>query len=283
MAIFNRRALFSLNVVSRVFADVQRCPYRLTYLPSRFAGHSHWQNVRHTKEAKDKERARITSNFLLQIDAAIKHSGGVRDPKLNNRLASVIADAKSKNVPMDTINRRLSAQDIVDPYIIEIQAPGGIFALIETRFKSVKSARDKVQGIAKKNSFKVSKSTPGSITNEFFEHIGIVSAAPQKFLENIDMATELAINCGAHDVAEADIGAGVKGFEFHCDVNDVNNVRLNLESHGVNVYESYCPYLAIRKVSVSSTDLKLMNEMYDRIRGAFDYVDNFYDNCEETE
>lgn len=51
---------------------------------------------------------------------------------------------------MDTISKRLSAQDMVDPYIIEIQAPGGIFALIETRCKSVKGARDKVQGIAKK-------------------------------------------------------------------------------------------------------------------------------------
>ncbi|VDK32120.1 unnamed protein product [Taenia asiatica] len=283
MALARARVLFSLGTVPRILVGVERCPFQLTYLPSRSAGHSHWQNVRHTKEAKDRERARVTSNFLIQIDAAIKLSGGVRDPKLNSRLASVIADAKSKNVPMDTINKRLSAQDMVDPYIIEIQAPGGVFALIETRCKSVKGARDKVQGIAKKYGFKLSRSTPGSIVNEFFEHKGIVSATPQKTLENIDVATELAIDCGAHDVTETEIDAGVKGFEFHCDVNEVNNVRLSLESHGVNVYESYCPYLAVRKVSVSSADYKLMNQMYDRIRDAIDYTDNFYDNCEEAE
>lgn len=76
--------------------------------------------------------------------------GGIRDPKLNSKLASVIADAKAKNVPMDTINRRLSAQDIVDPYIIEVTAPGGIFSLIETRCKAVRPTKDKIQGIAKK-------------------------------------------------------------------------------------------------------------------------------------
>ncbi|CDS37176.1 translational activator of cytochrome c oxidase [Echinococcus multilocularis] len=283
MAIANIRVLFPLRSIPRILINVDRSARQLTYIPSRSAGHSHWQNIRHTKEAKDRERARVTSNFLLQIDAAIKLGGGERDPKHNGRLASVIADAKSKNVPMDTINRRLSAHDMVDPYIIEIQAPGGIFALIETRCKAVKPTRDKVQGIVKKYGFKVSRSTPGSIANEFFEHKGVISVAPQKTLENIDVATELAIDCGAHDVTETEIDAGVKGFEFHCGVNDVNNVRQSLESRGVNVYESFCPYLAVRKVSVSSSDYKLMNQMYDRIRDAIDYTDNFYDNCEETE
>lgn len=59
----------------------------------------------------------------------------------------------------------------------------------------------------------MSRSVPGSIANEFFEHKGIVSAKTQKNLENIDLATELAIDCGAHDVTETEIDAGVRGFE----------------------------------------------------------------------
>nr|CDS27180.1 translational activator of cytochrome c oxidase [Hymenolepis microstoma] len=263
--------------------NVKKYSLRLVYVPSRFAGHSHWQNVRHTKEAKDKERMRITTNYLMQIDSAIKVSGGVRDPKLNSRLASVIADAKSKNIPMDTINRRISAQDIVDPYLIEIQAPGGIFVLVETRFKNVKSARDKIQALAKKYGFKVSRSNPGSLANEFFEHKGIISIKPQKAAENIDGVTELAIECGANDVEETEIDDGVKGFEFHCEVNDVDKVRQSLESRGISIYESYCPYLPIKKVPVSAESIKLIAEMYDRIRDAIDYADNFYDNCEVTE
>lgn len=139
--------------------------YTVPLLPRRNAGHSHWQNVRHTKEANDKERARVTTIVLAQIDFAVKcmsyepfpliylAGGGIKDPKINGKLAAAIADAKSKNIPLDTINRRLSAQDITEPYVIEVQAPGGVFALIETRAKSSKTAKDKVQGIAKKYGF----------------------------------------------------------------------------------------------------------------------------------
>lgn len=74
MAFASARVLFSLRVIPRILANFERHPRQLTYLPSRSAGHSHWQNVRHTKEAKDRERARVTSNFLLQIDAAIKRN-----------------------------------------------------------------------------------------------------------------------------------------------------------------------------------------------------------------
>lgn len=61
--------------------------------------------------------------------------------------------------------------------------------------------------------FKVSKSNPGSIANEFFNHIGVVSVRNQSALDNIDKATETAIECGASDVQEVDIDDGVKGFE----------------------------------------------------------------------
>uniref|UniRef100_A0A0R3T7M8 Rop family plasmid primer RNA-binding protein n=1 Tax=Rodentolepis nana TaxID=102285 RepID=A0A0R3T7M8_RODNA len=41
--------------------------------------------------------------------------------------------------------------------------------------------------------------------------------------------------------------------------------------------------LPIKKVPVSAESIKLIAEMYDRIRDAIDCVDNFYDNCEVTE
>ena len=168
----------------------------------------------------------------------------------------------------------------------------------------------------------MSKSTPGSIANEFFEHKGIIYVIPQKSLEDIDAATALAIDCGANDVTEAEISDGVNGFEvnfflisdlcyylnsvcctlillylvflflslnlmnfmsvfqFHCEANCIDSVRQNMESRGIIIYDSCIPYLAIRKVSVSSDSSKLITEMYDRIRDAVDYVDNFYDNCE---
>lgn len=87
---------------------------------------------------------------LLNALPYLSVGGGNKDPKINNRLAAVITDAKSKNVSMDIINKRLRAHDITDPYVIEIQAPGGVFALVETRAKNVRATKDKLQGIIKK-------------------------------------------------------------------------------------------------------------------------------------
>ena len=66
-----------------------------------------------------------------------------------SEVASVISDAKAKCVPIDTINRRLAAQDMVHYYATEIQAPGGVFDLVETRLRAANVARRKIQGIIK--------------------------------------------------------------------------------------------------------------------------------------
>lgn len=66
-------------------------------------------------------------------------------------------------------------------------------------------------------------------------------------------------------------------------MNDIDKVRQSLESRGINIYESCCPYLPLKKVAVSAESVKLIGEMYDRIRESVDYADNFYDNCEVNE
>ncbi|KAL7059825.1 hypothetical protein AAHC03_013274 [Spirometra sp. Aus1] len=245
------------------------------------AGHSHWQNVRPTKEAKDKEKARITSIILSQLNIAIKAGGGSRDPKVNSRVAAVLANAKASNVPMETINRRLAAVDITDPYVIEIQAPGGIFALVETRAKNMRPIRDKIQGIAKKYGFRVSKAAAGAIAKEFFDHIGLVLVNEQKGVDSLDKATELAIETGAADVRETILEDGKKYFEFQCEPAQVDAVRLKLESHNISVYDSDSPYVPRETIEVPPESYTLIQEMYDRLRENVDYVENFYDNLTE--
>lgn len=40
--------------------------------PKRFAGHAHWQNVKHTKDANDKEKARLSSHYVRAVQDAVK-------------------------------------------------------------------------------------------------------------------------------------------------------------------------------------------------------------------
>ncbi|VDQ14110.1 unnamed protein product [Trichobilharzia regenti] len=125
----------------------------------RFAGHSHWQNVRHIKEAGDREKSKNAIYYIRAVQSAIR---------------TVLAEAKSKAVPFSTLEKQLSADNVIEPYLIELKAPGG--------FCSVAPA--------------------GDIANQFFDHIGVitVSAKSNERLPNLDAATNLGIEIGANEV-----------------------------------------------------------------------------------
>ncbi len=66
-------------------------------------------------------------------------------------------------------------------------------------------------------------------------------------------------------------------------MHEVDQVREKLEAQGVCVYEACSPYLPRETVEVPPESIKLIGEMYDRLRDAIDYADNFYDNCKSSE
>lgn len=63
----------------------------------REAGHSHWQNIRHIKAAKDLNKAKTTDRHVRFIESAIQ-MGGSSDPRLNKHLANAIEAAKRTQV-----------------------------------------------------------------------------------------------------------------------------------------------------------------------------------------
>ena len=53
----------------------------------RWKGHSKWQNIKHTKEAKDGERMRMSARYTYLIKAACKENNFQTDLKINKALA----------------------------------------------------------------------------------------------------------------------------------------------------------------------------------------------------
>lgn len=74
MSIVSVCFLRSCTIIPQLVMNSGKYPRLVYFMPSRLAGHSHWQNVRHIKEAKDKERARLTCFYLAKVDAAVKCS-----------------------------------------------------------------------------------------------------------------------------------------------------------------------------------------------------------------
>ena len=69
------------------------------------AGHSHWAGIKHKKALIDSKRGKAWSKCSKALIVAAKMSGG--DPDTNSRLRLAISDAKSVNMPNDTINRAI--------------------------------------------------------------------------------------------------------------------------------------------------------------------------------
>lgn len=97
------------------------------------SGHSKWAQIKHKKGATDAKRGKLFSKLAKMITIATKELGG--DPKTNPKLASVIEEAKSINMPNNNIERaikRATEKDAVElkEIIYEAYGPGGSALII---------------------------------------------------------------------------------------------------------------------------------------------------------
>src|SRR5262245_17195952 len=99
------------------------------------SGHSKWHTIKHKKGAADAKRGKVFTRIIKELAVAAKNGGG--DPDSNPRLRTVIAEAKSVNMPSDNIKRAiqrgtgelpgLSFEEIT----YEAYGPGGVAIMIE--------------------------------------------------------------------------------------------------------------------------------------------------------
>lgn len=95
----------------------------------RHKGHSHWQNVKSSKQAGDRLKAVVTSGYCNRIKILVRGSSEIYyvqsyigsktvsnqlfivehgpDPKSNIQLERLITDATNNNVPKDTLMRAI--------------------------------------------------------------------------------------------------------------------------------------------------------------------------------
>ncbi len=100
------------------------------------SGHSKWHTIKHKKGAADAKRGKIFTRIIKELTVAARHGGG--DPDKNPRLRTIIADAKSVNMPADNIKRAIrrgtGEEEGVqyDEVTYEGYGPGGAAVIIET-------------------------------------------------------------------------------------------------------------------------------------------------------
>jgi YebC/PmpR family DNA-binding regulatory protein len=100
------------------------------------SGHSKWHTIKHKKGAADAKRGKVFTRIIKELTVAARQGGG--DPDMNPRLRTVIADAKSANMPAENIKRAIrrgtGEEEGVnyEEVTYEGYGPGGVALIVET-------------------------------------------------------------------------------------------------------------------------------------------------------
>jgi YebC/PmpR family DNA-binding regulatory protein len=100
------------------------------------SGHSKWHTIKHKKGAADAKRGKVFTRIIKELTVAARNGGG--DPGANPRLRTIIAEAKSVNMPADNIKKAIQRGTGELPGVTyeeityEGYGPGGAAIMIES-------------------------------------------------------------------------------------------------------------------------------------------------------
>ena len=100
------------------------------------SGHSKWHTIKHKKGAADAKRGKIFTRIIKELTVAARAGGG--DADANPRLRTIIAEAKSVNMPADNIKRAIQRGTgelpgvSYEEIMYEGYGPGGAAIIVET-------------------------------------------------------------------------------------------------------------------------------------------------------
>ncbi|MDA1305763.1 MAG: YebC/PmpR family DNA-binding transcriptional regulator [Acidobacteria bacterium] len=100
------------------------------------SGHSKWHTIKHKKGAADAKRGKVFTRIIKELTIAARNGGG--DPDMNPRLRTIIAEAKSVNMPADNIKRTIRRGTgeeeglNYEEIMYEGYGPGGVAVMVDT-------------------------------------------------------------------------------------------------------------------------------------------------------
>lgn len=169
------------------------------------AGHSKWANIKHRKARQDAVRGKAWSKCSRAIIAAARTGGG--DPNMNLTLRYAIEEAKSANMPKDTIQRAIqkgagAGADGVNYESVRYEGYGadGVAVIADALTDNRNRTAPEMRTIFSK--FAGNLGSTGCVSYNF-EPKGVITIEKETAPAE-DELMELAIDAGAEDVALED-------------------------------------------------------------------------------
>ena len=169
------------------------------------SGHSKWSSIKHKKGALDAKRGKIFTKLIREITVAARDGGG--DPDTNPRLRLALLNAKSANMPKDTIERARArgAGGLEGENFEEIRyegyGPSGVAILVDCLTDNRNRSVADVRHVFSKSGGNLG--TDGSVSY-MFKKVGLVNFND---LSKENLIMEVALESGAEDVINNDDGS----------------------------------------------------------------------------
>ena len=236
------------------------------------AGHSHWAGIKHKKGKADKQRSKIFSKLSKEITVAAKI--GDKDPAMNPRLRSAIQAARSANMPKENIERAIDKSSMINESNFENLryegfGPEKVAVIIEALTDNKNRTASKIRTIFQKAGG--SLGTQGSASHNF-NQTGVIKIEKKDVSD--DRILELAIESGASECKSNE-----NYHEIHCSVNEIYNVKKELEKEIKNFISTEIEWLPINSVKISKEKNNDIISFLETLEDDDD-IQNVYSNAE---
>jgi YebC/PmpR family DNA-binding regulatory protein len=248
------------------------------------AGHSKWANIKHRKGAQDAKRAKIFTRLIRELTISARHGGG--DSEANPRLRAAVANARTNNMPNDTIEKAIKRGTgeiegmVIEEVSYEGYGPGGVAVYVECATDNKNRTTAEVRHVFSKHHGNLGAN---GCVSYIFDRKGLIQLDGARV--DLDTVMEAAIEAGAEDVEEED---GV--ISVTTAMTDLHAVAEALREAGLPVTEAELAMIPNTYVKVEGDDalplMKLITHMDDlddvtRVSANFDIDEALMAEIEE--
>lgn len=224
------------------------------------SGHSKWHTIKHKKGALDAKRGKIFTRLIKEITVAAR-TGSSGDINLNARLRKAVSDAKSNNMPNDTIDKAIKRGTgelegvNYEEITYEGYGPAGVAVILETMTDNRNRTVAEIRHLFSKNGGNLGEAN--SVAWMFNRKGSILVDASVK---GEDEMMEVALNAGAEDM-ETDSG----NYQIYTATEDFDTVLEAIKGAGIEPLEAEIAMVPKNYIKLEGKDAQQMLKLFDAL------------------
>ncbi|HEX5315362.1 MAG TPA: YebC/PmpR family DNA-binding transcriptional regulator [Candidatus Kapabacteria bacterium] len=224
------------------------------------SGHSKWSQIKRKKAVTDRNRGRLFTRLIREIQIAARTGGG--DPEGNPRLRFAIEQARKNSMPADNIKRAVArgaggegATALVEGSY-ELYGPGGVALIVETATDNKNRTVGEIRHVLGKFGGNLAES--GSVS-WMFSKVGVI-VIPRNAISE-ERLLELALEAGAEDLRTDD----PEFFELRTAPENFERVREALTGATVAIEDAKIAMVPANLVAVAGTEAEKLARLIESL------------------